>query len=80
MFVFVTHDPRIALASNERVVMHRGAMQDYIATSTEESRLAERLKALDTVLLDLRERIRSGERLDEAEPWLGLGTARKALA
>jgi ABC-type lipoprotein export system ATPase subunit len=79
MFVFVTHDPRIALVSNARVIMHRGAMQDYIATSAEESRLAERLKALDTVLLDLRERIRSGERLDEIEPLPGLGTARTAL-
>jgi ABC-type lipoprotein export system ATPase subunit len=71
MFVFVTHDPRIALASNARIVMHRGAMQDYLATSAEESRLAERLKALDTVLLDLRERIRSGERLDALAPLLG---------
>jgi hypothetical protein len=52
--------------------MHRGAMQDYIATSAEETRLAERLKALDTVLLDLRERIRAGDRLDEFEPLTGI--------
>jgi ABC-type lipoprotein export system ATPase subunit len=73
MFVFVTHDPRIALASNARVIMHRGAMQDYLATSVEEARLADRLKALDTVLLDLRERIRAGERLDGFEPLSGPG-------
>lgn len=72
MFVFVTHDPRIALASNARIIMHRGAMQDYIATSAEETRLAERLKAIDTVLLDLRERIRAGDRLDEFEPLTGI--------
>jgi ABC-type lipoprotein export system ATPase subunit len=80
MFVFVTHDPRIALVSNARVIMHRGAMQDYIATSAEEARLAERLKALDTVLLDLRERIRSGERLDQIEPLFDRWGARATLA
>jgi hypothetical protein len=53
--------------------MHRGAMQDYLATSVEEARLADRLKALDTVLLDLRERIRAGERLDGFEPLSGPG-------
>jgi hypothetical protein len=55
--------------------MHRGAMQDYIATSLEEARLAERLKALDTVLLDLRERIRTGDRLDDFEPLAGFAAA-----
>lgn len=73
IFVFVTHDPRIALASNARVIMHRGAMQDWIATSAEETRLAERLRELDTVLLDLRERIRSGERIDDFEPLAAFG-------
>lgn len=79
VFVFVTHDPRIALSSNARVIMYRGAMQDCMATSAEEARIAERLEAFDTVLLDLRERIRSGERLAGIQPLLGLGAVPAVL-
>lgn len=63
IFVFVTHDPHIALLSDARVIMRRGGMQDVIATSAEERRLAERIRSLDGILHDLRERIRAGERL-----------------
>jgi len=64
IFVFVTHDPQITLLSDFRVVMHGGAMRNVIVTDTEEKRLAERIRVLDSVLSDLRDRIRAGERLD----------------
>jgi ABC-type lipoprotein export system ATPase subunit len=58
IFVFVTHDPYIALLSDVRIVMSGGAMA--------ERRLAHRLRAVDESLLALRERIRLGESLEES--------------
>jgi ABC-type lipoprotein export system ATPase subunit len=63
IFIFVTHDPRIALLSDYRVVIHRGAMQKVIVTGTEERRVAEEIKKLDDLLLNLRHEIREGNQL-----------------
>jgi hypothetical protein len=67
IFIFVTHDPRIALFSNFRVVMKEGAMQSVIITGAEEQRVAEEIKKLDDLLLDFRARIRAGGRLTERD-------------
>ncbi len=66
IFVFVTHDPYIALLSDLRIVMAGGAMAKLLATTPAERRLSGRLRALDESLLALRERIRTGESLDES--------------
>jgi ABC-type lipoprotein export system ATPase subunit len=79
IFVFVTHDPRIALLSDARVIMKGGAMHDRIVTSEEERRMAERIKALDEILLELRDRIRAGERVAYEELRTRLERARAAL-
>lgn len=79
IFIFVTHDPRIALLSDHRVIMRRGAMQELIATTEEEKRLAERVKQLDTILAQMREKIRSGERLADEEFEALLRRAQPAL-
>ncbi|MDD1719629.1 MAG: ATP-binding cassette domain-containing protein [Methanoregulaceae archaeon] len=65
IFVFVTHDPRIALLSDYRVVMRNGAMQEVILTGKEEGRVAAELRKMDDLILDFRNRIRLGERLTE---------------
>jgi ABC-type lipoprotein export system ATPase subunit len=65
IFIFVTHDPRIALLSDYRIVMRQGAMQKLIVTEDEESRVGEEIKKLDDLLLHLRQRIREGERLGQ---------------
>jgi len=67
IFIFVTHDPRIALLSDFRIVMSRGAMQEVIVTEREEREVAEEIKKLDDLLLHFRNRIRSGHRLGQAE-------------
>lgn len=67
IFIFVTHDPHIALLSNYRIVMKGGAMQDVITTSAEEKRVAETIDQMGKVMDDLRERIRGGELLIEDE-------------
>jgi len=67
IFIFVTHDPRIALLSDFRIVMKEGAMRKVIVTEDEEKRVAEEIRKLDNLLLDFRARIRAGERLTEKE-------------
>ncbi|MFA6357379.1 MAG: ATP-binding cassette domain-containing protein [Candidatus Omnitrophota bacterium] len=67
IFVFVTHDPRIALLSDFRIVMKNGAMQKLIVTSEEEKQVAEEIKKLDDLLLDFRARIRVGECITKEE-------------
>ena len=65
IFIFVTHDPRIALLSDLRIVMKNGAMQKVIITENEEKRVAEEIKKLDDLMLDFRKNIRAGEKLTE---------------
>ena len=63
IFVFVTHDPRIALLSDFRVVMKNGAMKQVIHAHGEELLVAEEIKKLDDLILHFRTLIRNGERL-----------------
>ena len=65
IFVFVTHDPRIALLSDFRITMKNGAMQSVIVTGDEEREVAMGLKKMDDIILDFRNRIRLGEHLTE---------------
>lgn len=67
IFIFVTHDPRIALLSDFRIVMKGGAMQKVILTEKEEKLVAEEIKKLDELLLDFRAQIRAGERIVKKE-------------
>jgi len=65
IFIFVTHDPRIALLSDFRVVMQNGAMIKTIHAHDEELVVAEEIKKLDDLILHFRKLIRNGERLNE---------------
>ena len=65
IFLFVTHDPRIALLSDFRVVMRNGAMRKLIHAHDEELVVAEEIKRLDDLILHFRRLIRDGERLTE---------------
>jgi len=67
IFIFVTHDPRITLMSDFRIVMKCGAMQDLIITGDEEKRVGEEIKKLDDLLLGFRTQIRAGSRLEERD-------------
>jgi len=66
IFVFVTHDPRIALLSDIRVVMRNGAMQQLIPKDPRERRVADALSRLDDIIVEYRAKIRAGEPLDDA--------------
>jgi len=67
IFVFVTHDPRIALLSDYRLVLKDGRIAEVLRTDENERRLAPIVGRLDDALADLRDRIRSGARIDRFE-------------
>jgi len=66
IFIFVTHDPRIMLLSDFRIIMRNGAMHKVIITNEEEKKVVERIKKIDDLLLRLREHIRNGEVISES--------------
>jgi ABC-type lipoprotein export system ATPase subunit/CBS domain-containing protein len=65
IFIFVTHDLRIALLSDFRLVMKNGAIQKCIVTGEEEQRIAEKIKALDDLMAHFRGQLRAGQVLSE---------------
>ena len=71
IFIFVTHDPRIALLSDYRIVMRNGTVTRVLRTDDAERQVAARVGRLDDLLSGLRERLRQGERVapQELEGW-----------
>jgi ABC-type lipoprotein export system ATPase subunit len=67
IFIFVTHDPRIALLSDFRIVMQGGSITQVLSTSAEEQAVSVRVIRLDDALSALREKLRQGLRLDVEE-------------
>ena len=69
IFIFVTHDPRIALLSDFRVVVSEGRVMKVLGTNIEERKLATRVSRIDDILGSLREKLRLGYELtgDELE-------------
>ncbi len=63
IFIFVTHDPRIALLSDFRVVMQNGRIMQVLPTSEEERDVSIHVNRLDDALSALREKLRQGKRL-----------------
>ena len=66
IFLFVTHDPRIALLSDYRIVMQRRRMTQVLHTDEEERRCLASSQPAGRPALGLREQIRMGERADFA--------------
>jgi len=71
IFIFVTHDPRIALLSDYRIVMQSGQITQILRTDAGERAFAATVSRLDDVLSRLRDTIRMGGRLSAHED-LGL--------
>ena len=60
IFIFVTHDPRIALLSDFRIVMQGGAITQVLSTSEDERGVSSHVNRLDDALSALREKLRMG--------------------
>jgi ABC-type lipoprotein export system ATPase subunit len=71
IFIFVTHDPRIALLSDYRIVMQNGSITQVLYTDEAEQRFSTVVSKLDDSLSNLRDKIRRGERVTsfEMEQW-----------
>jgi len=67
IFIFVTHDPRIALLSDFRIVMENGCMTQIQKSSIQEQTFSEKVGKLDALLSELRDKIRRGEILTGKE-------------
>jgi ABC-type lipoprotein export system ATPase subunit len=67
IFIFVTHDPRIALLSDFRIVMQGGRVTQVLSTSEAERCVSSHVNRLDDALSALREKLRMGQRLDATE-------------
>jgi ABC-type lipoprotein export system ATPase subunit len=67
IFVFVTHDPRIALLSDYRIVMQGGMVTGVLYTNEEERTFSIKVSKLDDLLSAMRDKIRMGERLTTHE-------------
>ncbi len=65
LFVFVTHDPTIALLSDCRMIMKNGAMQKIVRSNPEEKLAADKLRRMDEIILHFRGLIRQGDELTE---------------
>ena len=63
----VTHDPVLALMTDKRIVMKNGGMQNVVITSEREKLMSEKLNKIDELMLNLRDRVRNGEVLEDVE-------------
>jgi ABC-type lipoprotein export system ATPase subunit len=60
-----THDPLLALSGARRLVIGNGAVQNVLEPTYKEKLMQEKLAKLDTMLSDIRERLRKGERIED---------------
>jgi ABC-type lipoprotein export system ATPase subunit len=63
----VTHDPVLALMTDKRIVMKNGGMRNVLNTSEKEKYMSKKLNKIDELMLDLRDRVRNGEVLENIE-------------
>lgn len=61
----VTHDPVLALMTDKRIVMKSGGMQKIVTTSPQEKEISQKLNKIDELMLNLREKVRMGELVEE---------------
>jgi ABC-type lipoprotein export system ATPase subunit len=72
IFIFVTHDPKIALLSDFRIVMSNGAMQKVLYPDADEKIIAGEITKLDDLMLKFRSRLWKGERITQEDLAVGL--------
>lgn len=64
-----THDPVLALMGSRRIVIGNGAVAGIIETGDDERANLAVLGEIDQTLTDLRQRLRSGQRIDAPLAW-----------
>ena len=61
----VTHDPVLALDTDKRFVMKKGAIDKIIHTSVKEKEIANSLSWMNNYVLDVREDVRDGKQIEK---------------
>ena len=64
-----THDPLLALRGDRRLVIRNGGIAEVIETSPRERYNLARIEAVDQVVMDIRDRLRRGQRIEEDIAW-----------
>lgn len=55
-----THDPLLALRADKRIVIKNGGIAKIIETAPDEELTLQKIEAIDTILLDIRNQLRGG--------------------
>ena len=64
--VFIsTHDPLLALRGDRRIVIRNGGIAQVIETSDRERANLGRIEAMDRAVMEIRERLRQGQRIED---------------
>ena len=64
-----THDPLLALRGDRRLVIRNGGIAEVIETSARERDNLACIEAVDRVVMDIRDRLRRGQRIEENIAW-----------
>jgi ABC-type lipoprotein export system ATPase subunit len=64
-----THDPLLALRGGRRIVIRNGGIAEVIETSEAELRTLRGLEEIDAKLMDIRDRLRGGQRVEAEIAW-----------
>lgn len=64
-----THDPLLALRGQRRIVIRNGGIAEVIATTDAERDNLAHIEAIDRVVMQVRERLRQGQRINAPLEW-----------
>lgn len=65
--LIVTHDPSLALRADKRIIIENGGVTKILKTTLREKGIAHYLNWIENYGLDIREKIRQGEKIENVE-------------
>jgi ABC-type lipoprotein export system ATPase subunit len=67
--VISTHDPLLALRGDRRIVIRNGGIAEVLETTEAERRNLKRIEAVDAMVMEIREQLREGRRIEGEIRW-----------
>jgi len=65
IIIMATHDPILSLMAEKRIIIKNGGIYKVINTSKKEIENLDKLEEMDRQMMDIRNRLRKGERIEE---------------
>lgn len=62
-----THDPILALMGDKRIIINNGGIEKIVETTDEERAILSKLERVDKIMLDMRNKLRYGKKLEFEE-------------